>query len=100
MLGLNNVGPTQRRVPLLGVLPAGLGEGVGDCRDVDVTQKGVLIGSSRDNFEGKNQVLFFKNVFLCYQFLLSTPVTIGSPPLVTMMYPLQGILEIIRADEL
>ena len=64
MLGLNNVGPTQRRVPLLGVLPAGLGEGVGDCRDVDVTQKGVLIGSSKDNFEGKNQVFFQECVFM------------------------------------
>ena len=72
MLGLNNRGgvaavaraqPTQQCVPLQGVPPAGLGEGVGDCRDVVVTQKGALFGFSAENSGGENYVLF---PFFCF----------------------------------
>ena len=53
MLGLNNTSLFVSRVLL-----AELGEGVGDCRDVAVTRKGVLSGSLAKNYVGENHVPF------------------------------------------
>ena len=54
--------PTQRCVPPQGVPPAGLGEGVGDCRDDVVTQKGVCsFWLPRGKFREKKTMFFFLN---------------------------------------
>ena len=68
MLGLNigrgvvtvvSAHPTRWCVSFRGVVPAGLGKGVGDCRDATVTLKGVSCDSLGENpGEGGNYAHF------------------------------------------
>ena len=93
MLGLNVVGAVTVvdahsawwRVLLLGVPPAGLGEGVDDCRGATVTPKVVLFGTLGKILGGKTVYFFGEDVFKG-KLLLSTLATVGSPFLVIMMY--------------
>ena len=64
--------------PLHGVLLAGLGSGVGDCRGAVVTEDDVLFGSLVE-VSGRNI-----SFLVCK--LLHKPVTTGEPTPVTLMY--------------
>ena len=55
-----SVHPARRRTSPLGVVPAGLGEGVGDCHDVTNLPRVCLFISIIFFFFGKNFTFFFQ----------------------------------------
>ena len=74
------VHPTWRCALLLGVLHAGLGEDVGNCRGVAVTQHVALFGSlGVISWEGRKLCLFWRNVVPGIRNLLGMQVTNGEP---------------------
>ena len=89
--------PTWCCVRLHGVLLAGFGEGLGDCRDAAVTQKVVLLRSFGWCFlgrrgRGRKLFPFGRNMVSSFSMLLSILVTVGEPTLVHDVFSSVGFL--------